>query len=151
MQPCPCNPSKRFNECCGKYLNGEAKAPDAETLMRSRYSAFALQRPDYIIATMKPPASTQFNWHDANEKKIEWVGLEIINSKTNGHRAWVEFIASYIADHKKYLLHEKSEFHLLEQQWYYVNGQHINSEHKIGRNDFCYCGSQKKFKKCCAK
>ena len=62
--PCPCgrtltNPAKTsksqplsFSACCGLYLNENAAtpAPDAETLMRSRYSAFARGRMDYLLA-----------------------------------------------------------------------------------------------------
>ncbi|MEQ1659918.1 MAG: YchJ family metal-binding protein, partial [Hylemonella sp.] len=39
--------------CCGLYLADVAvrPAPDAEALMRSRYSAFVLERADYLLAT----------------------------------------------------------------------------------------------------
>ncbi|MFZ2296269.1 MAG: YchJ family metal-binding protein, partial [Polaromonas sp.] len=63
--PCPCgrtstHPAKAaktqplpFSTCCGPYLNKRAAtpAPDAESLMRSRYSAFVLGRRDYLLAT----------------------------------------------------------------------------------------------------
>ena len=66
--PCPCgrtatnaspktrvakSQSLRFSDCCGLYLNDNAAvpAPDAESLMRSRYSAFVLGRRGYLLAT----------------------------------------------------------------------------------------------------
>ena len=52
-QPCPCESGKRYAECCGRWHAGPQflQAPDAEALMRSRYSAFVLDRLDYLLAT----------------------------------------------------------------------------------------------------
>ncbi|RBI83161.1 hypothetical protein BRL75_16240, partial [Xanthomonas oryzae pv. oryzae] len=36
--PCPCGRPADYARCCGPYHAGAA-APDAETLMRARYSA----------------------------------------------------------------------------------------------------------------
>jgi SEC-C motif-containing protein len=38
--PCPCGASADHAHCCGPYLSGERPAPDAEALMRSRYTAY---------------------------------------------------------------------------------------------------------------
>ena len=59
MSACPCgrlSPQRQplaLAECCGRYLDhfDTTAAPDAEHLMRSRYSAFVLQRRDYLLAT----------------------------------------------------------------------------------------------------
>ena len=55
-QPCPCESGKRYAECCGRWHAGPQflQAPDAEALMRSRYSAFVLDRLDYLLATWHP-------------------------------------------------------------------------------------------------
>lgn len=54
------NPAKQaktqplsFSVCCDPYLNENAAvpAPDAESLVRSRYSAFVLGSRDYLLAT----------------------------------------------------------------------------------------------------
>lgn len=58
-QPCPCGrlDARRrplsHGGCCAPYLADWAghPAPDAESLMRSRYSAFVLLREDYLRAT----------------------------------------------------------------------------------------------------
>lgn len=47
---CPCGSGLLLSECCGRYHNGVA-APDAVSLMRSRYSAFALGLEAYLLAT----------------------------------------------------------------------------------------------------
>uniref|UniRef100_UPI00286B9F96 YchJ family metal-binding protein n=1 Tax=Polaromonas sp. TaxID=1869339 RepID=UPI00286B9F96 len=56
-QTCPCGrlgalkKPLAFPACCGRYLDDFAgtPAPDAESLMRSRYSAFVLGRSDYLL------------------------------------------------------------------------------------------------------
>ena len=51
--PCPCGSGRTLQACCGRYHAGElaGQAPDAEALMRSRYSAFVLDRLDYLLAS----------------------------------------------------------------------------------------------------
>src|SRR5690606_23454448 len=38
---CPCTSGDLFDACCGPILAGERRAPTAERLMRSRFTAFA--------------------------------------------------------------------------------------------------------------
>ena len=52
--PCPCSSGLRYSACCARYHRGTAEAPDAEALMRSRYSAFALREVDYLWRTLHP-------------------------------------------------------------------------------------------------
>lgn len=52
--PCPCASGKRYSQCCAPYHRGAAEPPDAEHLMRSRYSAFALKQVDYLWRTLDP-------------------------------------------------------------------------------------------------
>ena len=53
---CPCGRTTpkgqalSLADCCGLYHSGQP-APDAESLMRSRYSAYALGLIDYLLAT----------------------------------------------------------------------------------------------------
>ena len=64
--PCPCGRQERgrtanYGDCCGRYLASVGvPAPDAQTLMRSRYSAYALGLTPYLLSTWHPstrPAS----------------------------------------------------------------------------------------------
>ena len=52
---CPCGSGAPLVACCGRFLEGKADAPDAERLMRSRYSAFVGERGDYLLATWLLP------------------------------------------------------------------------------------------------
>jgi SEC-C motif-containing protein len=125
---CPCgrmDAKKRvasYADCCGRYVDhcSDAPAPDAEHLMRSRYSAFALERADYLLATWHSstrPASLDF---DAGAK---WLGLEVREHKTTGaDTAEVEFVARYRVDGRAVRLHERSRFVREDGRWFYVDG-----------------------------
>src|SRR5690625_64062 len=47
---CPCHSGKEYAACCAPYHQGELP-PTPATLMRSRYSAYALGNAAYIIET----------------------------------------------------------------------------------------------------
>ena len=47
---CPCHSGSTYGRCCHSYHDG-GLAPTAEALLLSRYSAFSLQRADYIMRT----------------------------------------------------------------------------------------------------
>ena len=108
--------------CCGRYIDhfSDTPAPDAESLMRSRYSAFVLQRADYLLATWHPshrPASLDF------DAAAQWLGLEV-----RGHwvkdadHAEVEFVARHRLGGRAVRLHERSRFVREGGRWYYVDG-----------------------------
>ena len=50
---CPCGSARPLTVCCGRFHAG-AEPPDAATLMRSRFSAYALRRWDYLWRTLHP-------------------------------------------------------------------------------------------------
>jgi SEC-C motif-containing protein len=125
--PCPCaragthGKPLRFSACCGQYLEGETPAPDAQSLMRSRYSAFVLQREAYLLGTWHAstrPAQVGF---DTTGK---WLGLEVrkalVSSPTD---AEVEFIARFKPQGASaWRLHERSRFVQQDGRWWYVDG-----------------------------
>ncbi|MCW3040562.1 MAG: hypothetical protein JWM31_2467, partial [Solirubrobacterales bacterium] len=55
---CPCGSGAAFAACCGELHrrrgSGRAAAPTAAALMRSRYSAFAVGDPVYLLASWHP-------------------------------------------------------------------------------------------------
>ena len=128
-QPCPCARGGinakplRFSACCGQYLEGDTPppAPDAESLMRSRYSAFVLQRESYLLATGHAntrPAQVSF---DTTGK---WLGLEVRKSLASSPtEAEVEFVARFKpVGASAWRLHERSRFVLQAGRWWYVDG-----------------------------
>lgn len=156
MSNCPCGSNKNYNECCGIYIDEHIKPETPEKLMRSRYTAYTQANIDYILKTMKAPASNHFNAESAKQwaMTVQWLGLEILQtSMFDATKGYVEFMAHFSEQGKKDFIHEISEFHHINGQWYYVDGKHTKPKPstgiKLGRNDLCFCGSGKKYKACC--
>jgi SEC-C motif-containing protein len=128
LASCPCgrvDAKKRavaYADCCGRFVDhfNDVPAPDAEHLMRSRYSSFVLEQADYLLATWHSstrPASLDF---DAGAK---WLGLEVRGHKVTGtDAAEVEFVARYRLDSRAVRLHERSRFVREDGRWFYVDG-----------------------------
>jgi len=160
MDLCPCGSRKQYDACCLPIIKGEIKAKTAEQLMRSRYSAYAKQEIDYIIQSYHPNKqkdSDRKAIQKLSEKSI-WTGLEIketIDGGIDDSTGKVEFIARFKLNNTNQFMQERSNFQKIEGKWYYVDGeslpskQIIRSSRKIGRNEPCFCGSGKKYKKCC--
>lgn len=125
---CPCGrvDAKRrpvtYAACCGAFVDhfDHAAAPDAECLMRSRYSAFVHERADYLLATWHAstrPAELDF---DASAK---WLGLDVRDQCMTGeHMAEVTFVARYRLPGGAVRMHERSRFVREEGRWFYVDG-----------------------------
>lgn len=122
---CPCGSGRAVDNCCGQYHAGTA-APDAERLMRSRYSAFVLGLEDYLLATWHPdtrPAALEL---DA-EPSPQWLGLTIqSHTPLDEHHATVEFIARYKLNGRAFKLHESSRFERVGERWLYVDGEMLD-------------------------
>jgi len=158
MEPCPCDESREFGNCCGPLLKRERGARSAEELMRSRYSAYARAEIAYILETIHPD---QRDAHDEGSirrwaEESEWLGLDLLSAEEQGDDAQVEFVAHYRNQDGERVAHrEQSHFARLDQVWYFKDGAAIGAEPvvhdtpKTGRNDPCPCGSGRKFKKCC--
>ncbi|NJD07983.1 MAG: zinc chelation protein SecC [Methylococcaceae bacterium] len=146
---CPCGSGLNLAECCGPYLSGTAAAPTPEALMRSRYTAYALGSGDYLIATWHP--STRPAQLGLEPKATRWLKLEILEAPPHSEDAGeVDFTADFFAEGSLQTLHETSHFRRESGRWYYLDGKAMWERHKPpGRNDPCWCGSGKKFKKCC--
>jgi SEC-C motif domain protein len=121
--PCPCGRPAAYTACCGRFHAGalHLQAPDAEALMRSRYSAYVLELADYLMAT----------WHPATrpgdalcfEPGLRWLGLEIKqHRRIDGEHAEVEFVARSKLGGRAHRLHETSRFVHEQGRWWYVDG-----------------------------
>jgi SEC-C motif-containing protein len=159
MENCPCGTEQSYLQCCGKFIMGNTTPSTPEELMRSRYTAYTLANVDYIATTMKAPANKDFDPETAREwaEQVTWLKCEIVHTKQESQdKGFVEFLAHYADEDKRYILHEISEFHFEDGRWYYVDGRgsdckSIPQQNKPSpnRNDPCACGSNVKFKKCC--
>lgn len=121
--PCPCAPARRYADCCGRWHAGplHLQAPDAERLMRSRYSAYALGLADYLRATWH--ASTRPDVIEPDPPGMKWLGLEVKRHvKTDDDHATVEFVARSKLGGRAHRLHETSRFVREDGRWFYVDG-----------------------------
>ena len=78
---CPCGQGN-YQHCCQPLHVGQANAESASQLMRSRYSAFALQQNDYIVQTtaLGQQASLDVGSIADWSKSNQWLKLEVLNS-----------------------------------------------------------------------
>jgi len=149
---CPCGSKKSAVECCLTLIGGSKYADNAEQLMRSRYTAYVLGESRYILDTWH--SSTRPNKIDL-PNSVKWTGLKVLQVSTEkNNMAYVEFVASFEDAGAAGQMHERSRFLLEKARWYYVDGEQLESKthfmhKKPGRNEPCYCGSGRKFKKCC--
>jgi SEC-C motif-containing protein len=119
---CPCGGGLPLAECCGPLLDGTRTAATAEQLMRSRYSAFALDDAGYLRATWHPrtrPATLDL---DAG---VRWTGLDVL-ATTGGSplesEGTVEFRAHHVVGGRSGAQHERSRFVREHGRWLYVDG-----------------------------
>ena len=168
--PCQINPVSDtigapllYQDCCQPYhdglLNKEAdgiKAETAKRLMRTRYSAFVLVKPNYIVKTTIPAQQNLLdikaieNW----AKETDWAGLEIVTHtpKLGKRHAQVEFKAYFKTNENLQAHHELSAFVKVTDKnsnnarWYFLDPTVSMS---VTQKQPCICGSGEKFKRCC--
>jgi SEC-C motif-containing protein len=148
LEACPCGSGLAFDVCCGPLLRGEAQAPTAEKLMRSRFTAFVRGANDYLLATWHP--DTRPDAEKLGGTGLEWIHLRIDATEAGGEQdeqGIVVFTATFRDKGRVRQLHERSRFAREAGRWLYVDGDCRVDE--PGRNDPCYCGSGVKFKRCC--
>lgn len=155
MTLCACGSNLLYSDCCGPIIEG-ASAPNAEALIRSRYTAFATRQLDHIERTHAPEIRADFNRAEAERmaEECDWQGLKITQVDEHGDKADISFVIHFRHENQdKYQL-ERAHFRKEQDQWLYEGGE-INPHgpqrivNKVGRNDPCPCGSGKKAKKCC--
>ncbi|WP_241048398.1 YchJ family protein [Achromobacter xylosoxidans] len=120
---CPCGTGKPYTACCGRWHQGPQalQAPTAQDLMRSRYSAFVLDKLDYLLETWHPttrPASLE-----PNPPAMKWLGLVIKQARDqDANHATVEFVARSRLAGRASRMHEVSRFVRETGRWYYLDG-----------------------------
>ncbi|MBS7777300.1 YchJ family metal-binding protein [Acidovorax sp. CCYZU-2555] len=127
-QACPCGRVDgkarplSYADCCERFVAhfDTRPAPDAEHLMRSRYSAFVRADAAYLQATWhasQRPATLDF------DAATRWLGLSVKDFQVTGDdRAEVEFVARYRIAGRAVRLHERSRFVREQGRWFYVDG-----------------------------
>ena len=127
-EPCPCGRTTpqgkplTYEACCGPWHAGQV-APDAEGLMRSRYSAFVRGHQAYLLATWHASTRPTTLELDAG---IRWLGLEVKHHRSIGRdTAEVEFVARFRVAGRAVRQHERSRFVREDGRWFYLDGDEI--------------------------
>lgn len=87
--------------------------------MRSRYSAYVMERVDYLLATWHPTTRPQA----LSLEPCQWLGLEVRRTQTQDDEGLVEFVARCRVGGRALRLHEVSRFVRQSGRWYYLDGQ----------------------------
>lgn len=121
---CSCCSGLDYSNCCKPYHEG-TPAPTALALMRSRYSAYALGKSQYIIETTHPDNPQYEHNHLDWEKKIRAFSESTQFTKLviDGYgEDWVVFSAHMVQNGQPTLLKEKSKFAKQNGKWLYLSG-----------------------------
>jgi SEC-C motif-containing protein len=142
---CICGRSQDFTECCEPLILKKESPKNPESLMRSRYSAYATGNGTYLVysAAKENRYSDDIALIEEFSNSVEWLKLDVLNTNANQ----VEFKAYYKDAEGIQVLHEISDFIQEEGIWKYSSGELFST--KVQRNEPCPCGSGKKYKKCC--
>lgn len=121
---CPCDSGLSYKNCC-QPLHAGGAAPSPEALMRSRYSAYALNLPAYIIKTTHPDGTHYQPDHAKWRREIEqfckntrFERLQILAA----HEDIVTFRATLYANNRDVSFTETSLFRRHNGQWKYYSG-----------------------------
>ena len=116
---CPCGLGEDYESCCGR-LHAGAPAPTAESLMRSRYSAFALGDAGYLVRTWHPSSRPRTLSLDP---ALRWTRLAILQTRDGGlfdTTGTVQFRAIYVQRGQRGVLAETSRFVRQGRHWTYL-------------------------------
>lgn len=124
---CPCRATDKsplpYDRCCGRWHAGplHLQAPDAEALMRSRYSAFVRGDRAYLLATWHP--DTRPSELEPDPPGLRWLGLEVRRHVAqDADHATVAFVARSKLDGRAHRLQETSRFERIDGRWFYLDG-----------------------------
>jgi SEC-C motif-containing protein len=85
---CICGHEQIFESCCKPYIDGDKIAQSSETLMRSRYSAYAQGNAKYIFNTYAKDKQAENPVKEIAEfaNSCQFIKLEIIDSQDQSNR-----------------------------------------------------------------
>jgi SEC-C motif domain protein len=132
---CPCGSGLVYRICCAPFHRGEREAPDAESMMRSRYAAYVKKEIGYLIKTLDashedralPEAELQ-KLLAAAARNQRYMGLTILDRRgpDEGGMAEVLFHARVFERGKDFSFVERSEFRHDGTGWRYVHGDTVS-------------------------
>jgi SEC-C motif domain protein len=127
--PCPCDSGRKYKKCCRPLHRGQAAA-SPEALMRSRFTAYALDLADYIVATTHPDGPMWETDRDAwlgsiheFSAKTEFSDLKVLGANASGERGTVLFQCVLTQGGAQRVFSEESVFARYDGRWVYHSGR----------------------------
>ncbi len=126
-KPCPCTSKLTYDRCCQPFIEGKKAPETAALLMRSRFSAYALAKVDYLLKTTEASERAKIDRDDLINycQNVKCVALKIIAAEQGGpgdETGTVKFHASLQVQGKRQLHIELSRFIRENGAWVYVDG-----------------------------
>ena len=123
---CPCGSGKLYPACCARWHMGPFKlrAPDANELMLSRYTAYALDDRTYLRDTWWP--ETRPATIDASPGDLKWLGMTVDRIEPvdgDADDVTVHFTARYRVAGRTMRMNESAHVRRAKGRWYYVAGE----------------------------
>ncbi|MBX3263784.1 MAG: hypothetical protein KIS78_33950 [Labilithrix sp.] len=151
---CPCGSSQRYRACCGPLHDG-ARAETPEALMRSRWSAFAVGRGDYLFDTLASTHPDRAAPRDAAVRELSrarerqrFLRLTVLHAGAAGDEGEVLFVARIFEKGVDRSFAELSRFTREDGAWRYASGVLVPGERlpadatALGRDDFLALASE---------
>ena len=132
---CPCGSALAYRTCCAPFHRGAGEAPDAESLMRSRYAAYAKKEIPYLLKTLHPshedralPEAKLLALLAEAAREQRYMGLAILDRRgpDDGGIAEVLFHARVFQRGKDFSFVERSEFAHDGTGWRYLRGETVS-------------------------
>ncbi len=126
-KPCPCTSKHTYDRCCQPFIEGKKVPETAALLMRSRFSAYALGKVDYLLKTTQTVERAKLDRDELAGycRSVKCVSLKIISAVQGGpgdESGTVKFHASLQVNGKRQLHIELSRFVRENGDWVYVDG-----------------------------
>jgi len=131
---CPCGSNVLYKSCCGPLHKGEREAPDAESMMRSRYAAYAKKVIPYLITTLHSrhedraiPEAELLKLLATAARNQRYMGLTILDRRGPNPEGVAEvlFHARVFERGHDFSFVERSEFAHDGTGWRYVHGDTV--------------------------
>ena len=140
---CPCHSGLPYATCCAQYHADHTTVPDPESLLRSRYAAFSLMLPEFLVDTTHPDhkdygSGTRAERVAKMSKGLEASRFTALRVKCQECKGDDEHEITFEADiqpakqrgygAKAVTLFERSVFKRREGVWLYAEGLDVNAE-----------------------
>ena len=128
-QLCPCTSKLTYEKCCEPFLTGKALPESAEQLMRSRFTAYAMNKHLYLVETTAPERRATLTPDELDGsycRSVKCISLKILGKRAGGptdDTGVVIFHAKIQIKGKATLYREKGTFRREEGRWLFVSGE----------------------------